>query len=275
MILRELVSLASGNLRLCGIGSYARDARALCAFALGIQPDEVSIEANMIVTVPQQDILLSMIKKRCKRMPVSRIIGSRLFWGRRFVINQYVLDPRGDTETLIELVLKKPAEKILDLGTGTGNIVITLLCEWPEAYAIATDISSNALHVAASNAEYHRVTGRLKLKESDWFENISSKFDLIVSNPPYIGGNELVELEKDVTNFDPLIAISPGKDRLSAYQKIVGDAFDRLEVGGRLVLEIGSTQGKDLTQILDFHGFKQIAIHKDLDNYDRVVSGIR
>ena len=113
------------------------------------------------------------------------------------------------------------------------------------------------------------------MKESDWFENISSKFDLIVSNPPYIAENELVELEKDVTNFDPLIAISPGKDRLSAYQKIVGDAFDRLEVGGRLVLEIGSTQGKDLTQILDFHGFKQIAIHKDLDNYDRVVSGIR
>lgn len=275
MTLRELVAQTSGDLRGCGIESYVRDARALCAFALGIQPDQVSINANMGVTAPQQEVLLSLIKKRCERMPISRIIGSRLFWGRIFEINKYVLDPRGDTETLIALALEKPAKKILDLGTGTGNLAITLLCEWPEAYAIATDISSDALNVAKRNADSHKVTERLDFKESDWFENISSKFDLIVSNPPYISSDEIDELERDVKDYDPLIALSPGKDGLLAYRKIGRDAFSCLEVSGRLILEIGIFQGPEVTQILELFDFKQIETHKDLEGRDRVVSCIR
>jgi release factor glutamine methyltransferase len=275
MTLRELVAQTSGDLRGCGIESYVRDARALCAFALGIQPDQVSINANMGVTAPQQEVLLSLIKKRCERMPISRIIGSRLFWGRIFEINKYVLDPRGDTETLIALALEKPAKKILDLGTGTGNLAITLLCEWPEAYAIATDISSDALNVAKRNADSHKVTERLDFKESDWFENISSKFDLIVSNPPYISSDEIDELERDVKDYDPLIALSPGKDGLLAYRKIGRDAFSCLEVNGRLILEIGIFQGPEVTQILELFDFKQIETHKDLEGRDRVVSCIR
>ena len=275
MTLRELVAQTSGDLRGCGIESYVRDARALCAFALGIQPDQVSINANMGVTAPQQEVLLSLIKKRCERMPISRIIGSRLFWGRIFEINKYVLDPRGDTETLIALALEKPAKKILDLGTGTGNLAITLLCEWPEAYAIATEISSDALNVAKRNADSHKVTERLDFKESDWFENISSKFDLIVSNPPYISSDEIDELERDVKDYDPLIALSPGKDGLLAYRKIGRDAFSCLEVSGRLILEIGIFQGPEVTQILELFDFKQIETHKDLEGHDRVVSCIR
>lgn len=275
MTLRELVAQTSGDLRGCDIESYVRDARALCAFALGIQPDQVSINANMGVTAPQQEVLLSLIKKRCERMPISRIIGSRLFWGRIFEINKYVLDPRGDTETLIALALEKPAKKILDLGTGTGNLAITLLCEWPEAYAIATEISSDALNVAKRNADSHKVTERLDFKESDWFENISSKFDLIVSNPPYISSDEIDELERDVKDYDPLIALSPGKDGLLAYRKIGRDAFSCLEVSGRLILEIGIFQGPEVTQILELFGFKQIETHKDLEGHDRVVSCIR
>ena len=275
MILRELVTQTSGSLRGCGIESYVRDARALCAFASGIQPDQVSLKANMGVTALQQEVLSSLIKKRCERMPISRIIGSRLFWGRIFEINKYVLDPRGDTETLIALALKKPAKKILDLGTGTGNLAITLLCEWPQAYAIATDISSDALKVAKRNADSHKVTERLDFKECDWFENISSKFDLIVSNPPYISSDEINELERDVKDYDPLIALSPGKDKLLAYRKIGRDAFSCLEVSGRLILEIGIFQGPELTQILEVHGFKQIKTHKDLEGHDRVVSCIR
>ena len=275
MILREVFAQTSRSLRSCGIEYSARDARALCAFAVGIEPGQVTIEANMEVTVLQQEILLPLIRKRCERMPISRIIGNRLFWGRQFEINKYVLDPRGDTETLIALALRQPAKKFLDLGTGTGNIAVTLLCEWPEAHAIASDISPDALKVAKRNAVSHKVIKRLDLKESDWFRNISSTFDLIISNPPYIGEDEIEKLEKDVKTFDPLISLSPGKDGLIAHRQIARDAYNYLEVGGRLILEIGSFQGAKLKQILNLSGFKEIETHKDLDGNDRVVSCVR
>ena len=275
MKLRELVALATLKLRGHGIESYARDARALCAFTLKIRPDQVSFEANKDVTVVQYEMLLSFIKKRCERMPVSRITGGRLFWGRRFEINQHVLDPRGDTEILIALALKEPAKKILDLGTGTGNLAITLLCEWPQSHAIATDISSDALNVAARNAECHKVSERIDLRLSDWFENIFTTFDLIVSNPPYIAEDDIDELQDEVKNFDPLIALSCGKNELNSYREIASAAVNRLKPGGRLISEIGSMQGVDVQQILLSHGFKQIALHKDFEDHDRVVSCIR
>jgi len=272
MILRELVALASEKLRSSGISSYTRDARALSAYAIEIQPDQVILHANTDVTNSQQEVLLALINARCEGKPVARILGSRLFWGRRFEINQHVLDPRGDTETLIELALKKPAKKILDLGTGSGNLAVTLLCEWPEAEAVATDISLYALKVAARNAKSHKVSERLEFTESDWFSNISSKFDLIVSNPPYIGADEVDGLEKDVKDFDPIIALSPGKDGLSAYRQIAKNAIGHLETDGRLIVEIGNMQGADLKHILNIYGYKEIRLHKDLDGYDRVVS---
>lgn len=272
MILRELVALASEKLRSSGISSYTRDARALSAYAIEIQPDQVILHANTDVTNSQQEVLLALINARCEGKPVARILGSRLFWGRRFEINQHVLDPRGDTETLIELALKKPAKKILDLGTGSGNLAVTLLCEWPEAEAVATDISLYALKVAARNAKSHKVSERLELTESDWFSNISSKFDLIVSNPPYIGADEVDGLEKNVKDFDPIIALSPGKDGLSAYRQIAKNAIGHLETDGRLIVEIGNMQGADLKHILNIYGYKEIRLHKDLDGYDRVVS---
>lgn len=272
MILRELVALASEKLRSSGISSYTRDARALSAYAIEIQPDQVILHANTDVTNSQQEVLLALINARCEGKPVARILGSRLFWGRRFEINQHVLDPRGDTETLIELALKKPAKKILDLGTGSGNLAVTLLCEWPEAEAVATDISLYALKVAARNAKSHKVSERLEFTESDWFSNISSKFDLIVSNPPYIGADEVDGLEKNVKDFDPIIALSPGKDGLSAYRQIAKNAIGHLETDGRLIVEIGNMQGADLKHILNIYGYKEIRLHKDLDGYDRVVS---
>ena len=275
MKLRELVALASVKLRDSGIENYTRDARALCAFALGIRPDQVSFEANQHISGVEHDMLLSLINKRCEKMPVSRIIGYRLFWGRRFKINQHVLDPRGDTETLIELALKKPANKVLDLGTGTGNLAITLLCEWPQAHLVATDVSSEALSVARRNAEYHQVSERLDLTHSDWFEKIFNTFDLIVANPPYIAEDKIDELADEVKRFDPMIALTSGKDALNSYRKIARGAFERLEIHGRLILEIGSLQGLDVKKILAFHGFKQISVHKDFENHDRVVSCIR
>ncbi len=272
MILRELFSITSEKLRISGIDNYCRDARALCAFAVGIRPDQVSLEAKKHILTSEYEMLLSLVNKRCEGMPVSRIIGGRIFWERRFEINQHVLDPRGDTETLIELTLKKPAKNILDLGTGAGNLAITLLCEWPEAHVTATDISSEALNVARRNAVFYNVIERLDLRLSDWFSNIFTRFDLIVSNPPYISENEIDDLAKEVKSFDPLIALSGGKDGLHSYRKIASKALERLEVDGRLIMEIGSRQGSDVQQIMASHGFKQIMVHKDIENRDRVVS---
>lgn len=250
MILRDLLTLGQQKLKLAHIDTAGRDARLLAAAAMEISTAQVTLKALDHVSKQQQDHFESMIEQRRNFKPVSRILGKRQFWNRWFEISPDVLDPRGDSEVLVNLALQQKADRILDLGTGSGILALTLLSEWPDALAVGVDICEKALLIAQRNAVQLEVSDRFQAQKSDWFEAISGQFDLIVSNPPYIGEDEIPHLDPDVRLYDPMIALSPGRDALQAYQNIASDAIGYLKPGGRLLVEIGFRQGEAGTCII-------------------------
>ena len=275
MILRDLLTLGQQKLKLAHIDTARRDARLLAAAAMEINTAQVTLKALDHVSKQQQDHFESMIEQRRNFKPVSRILGKRQFWNRWFEISPDVLDPRGDSEVLVNLALQQKADRILDLGTGSGILALTLLSEWPDARAVGVDICEKALLIAQRNAVQHEVSDRFQAQKSDWFEAISGQFDLIVSNPPYIGEDEIPHLDPDVRLYDPMIALSPGRDALQAYQNIASDAIGYLKPGGRLLVEIGFRQGEAVRALFASNGLKSIEIIQDLNGLDRVVRAIK
>ena len=275
MILRDLLTLGQQKLKLAHIDTARRDARLLAAAAMEINTAQVTLKALDHVSKQQQDHFESMIEQRRNFKPVSRILGKRQFWNRWFEISPDVLDPRGDSEVLVNLALQQKADRILDLGTGSGILALTLLSEWPDARAVGVDICEKALLIAQRNAVQHEVSDRFQAQKSDWFEAISGQFDLIVSNPPYIGEDEIPHLDPDVRLYDPMIALSPGRDALLAYQNIASDAIGYLKPGGRLLVEIGFWQGEAVRALFASNGLKSIEIIQDLNGLDRVVRAIK
>jgi len=170
------------------------------------------------------------------------------------------------------LALQKPGKFVLDLGTGSGAIGLTLASEWPDAQLVASDLSKTALDVARQNAIKLGVIQRCQFVNSDWFHSLEGQFDLIVSNPPYISEGEMALLSREVKNHDPSLALFAGPDGLSAYRTISAQAKNYLVAGGRLLLEIGHRQASAVSQILQEQGYIDIAVHQDLDRKDRVVS---
>ena len=275
MILRDLLTLGQQKLKLAHIDTAGRDARLLAAAAMEISTAQVTLKALDYVSKQQQDHFESMIEQRRNFKPVSRILGKRQFWNRWFEISPDVLDPRGDSEVLVNLALQQKADRILDLGTGSGILALTLLSEWPDALAVGVDICEKALLIAQRNAVQLEVSDRFQAQKSDWFEAISGQFDLIVSNPPYIGEDEIPHLDPDVRLYDPMIALSPGRDALQAYQNIASDAIGYLKPGGRLLVEIGFRQGEAVREFFASNGLKEIEIIQDLNGLDRVVCAIK
>jgi len=275
MILRDLLALGQQKLKQAHIDTAGRDARLLAAAAMDINTAQVTLKALDHVSKQQQDHFESMIEQRRSFKPVSRILGKRQFWNRWFEISPDVLDPRGDSEVLVNLALQQKADRILDLGTGSGILALTLLSEWPDALAVGADICEKALLIAQRNAVQLEVSDRFQAQKSDWFEAISGQFDLIVSNPPYIGEDEIPHLDPDVRLYDPMIALSPGRDALQAYQNIARDAIGYLKPGGRLLVEIGFRQGEAVRELFALNGLKEIEIIQDLNGLDRVVCAIK
>ena len=189
MMLRALIARGTSALDQAGIPNAARDARLLAAHVCDIDPSRVTLHEMDEVSEAAIARFDDAITQRQNHRPVSRIIGVRQFWGRNFQITDDVLDPRGDTETLIAEALKTPAKRILDLGTGSGILGITLATEQVDAVVAVTDISQAALAVAIANAKRYHVEDRIEFIQSDWFDSLHGKFDLIISNPPYIGEN--------------------------------------------------------------------------------------
>ena len=271
MILRALIVRGKSALDQGGIPNAARDARLLAAHVCEIDPSRVTLFEMDEVSEAAIARFDDAITQRLNHRPVSRIIGVRQFWGRNFQITDDVLDPRGDTETLIAEALKTSAKRILDLGTGSGILGITLAAERLDAFVVVTDISKAALLVAKNNAKRHHVEDRIKFSESDWFDSLHGKFDLIISNPPYIAENEMDALERDVINFDPKIALTPGGDGLAPYRIIAGQAQNYLSENGRVILEIGYLQGNDVQNLFLNAGFVSVQVLQDLDGKDRVI----
>ncbi|KAB7615814.1 peptide chain release factor N(5)-glutamine methyltransferase [Amylibacter sp. SFDW26] len=255
------------------LGDTARtDARSLLAHAIGIERGMLSIQMLDSVGSDVIEQYKKMLAQRLQRQPVSQIIGVREFWGRRFIVTPDVLDPRPDTETLIEEILKEHAPKtILDLGTGSGCILLTLLSELPEATGVAVDLSQDALDVANDNANALDVKDRVKFVQSDWFQNIDGQFDLIVSNPPYITATAMDEIEPEVRDWEPRMALTPEGDGLDAYRIIASKAETYLSRNGHIFLEIGWDQAAAVMDIFKAKGFENGRCIQDLANKDRVL----
>jgi release factor glutamine methyltransferase len=271
MMLRALIARGTSALDQAGIPNAARDARLLAAHVCDIDPSRVTLHEMDEVSEAAIARFDDAITQRQNHRPVSRIIGVRQFWGRNFQITDDVLDPRGDTETLISEALKTPAKRILDLGTGSGILGITLATEQVDAVVAVTDISQAALAVAIANAKRYHVEDRIEFIQSDWFDSLHGKFDLIISNPPYIGENELEGLEPDVIDYDPIIALTPGGDGLAPYRIIAAQAKDYLNENGRVIVEIGHIQGNDVRNLFLNAGFMNVQILQDLDGKDRAI----
>ena len=182
-------------------------------------------------------------------------------------------DPRPETEILVLRALERPFVRMLDLGTGSGCILLSCLAGMPMATGTGADLSEAALDVAQANAEALGFQGRSRFVRSDWFSAVPGRFDLIVSNPPYIAADEMAGLAPEVRDWEPALALSPGGDGLDAYRAIAAGAPARLMAGGRLLLEIGPTQGAEVAGLLAAQGFERVAILPDLDGRDRVVEG--
>ncbi len=272
MKVQELLIASQAKLRECGISDPIRDARLLLADCLELRTQNLNLLNDSYISEIKISKFRRMVKERCKRKPVSKILGYRSFWGRDFEINENVLDPRGDTETLIELILDCKFENMLELGTGSGAIAITVLAERPEVTCVATDISEYAIKTASKNSKRHGVESRLKLLHSNWFEKISGSFDVIVSNPPYISSEEYAQLSAEVVKYDPKISLTLGGDGLEAYREILSQALEKLSKNGHIFLEIGYTQANAVGHLFREAGFQQIKVHKDLGSRDRVIS---
>jgi release factor glutamine methyltransferase len=273
---------AASILRQAGIETPELDARLLVCHAAGLSHESYVAKTRDELEPATQARLRAALERRLKREPVSRITGCREFYGREFLVDPHALDPRPDTETLIEaaLALVKRKDlgdtplKLLDLGTGTGCILITLLAELPRAQGLGTDVSAGALVSAAANARRLGVAARASFMAADWLEAVEGKFDLILSNPPYLAAGEIEGLADDVAVYDPRLALDGGPDGLGAYRCIAARAGEVLSEDGNLLVEIGTTQAEAVAGILLGAGLKLDQaewLRRDLAGRPRVV----
>ena len=263
--------LGTRQLEGAGIRGAATDARRLLAHVMEVPPERLYLSIHSELPEERHKQFLKCLAAREARQPVAQITGHRAFWKHEFRVTRATLDPRPETELLVEVALEKPFERVLDLGTGTGCILLSLLAERPAAQGVATDISEAALAVAQENAERLSLHDRAHFVLGDWFHGVEGRFDLIVSNPPYITEAEMADLAPDVRDWEPHTALTPGGDGLGAYRAIAFGAFARLRPGGRIALEIGPTQAAAVSAMLSAQGFADLEVRQDLGRRDRVV----
>lgn len=275
--LGEVLRHARARLSGAGIADAALEARLIVEHFSGTsRTDAISTPDRIVTQLPEIEQALN---RRISGEPVHRILGFRDFYGMRLALSAETLEPRPDTETLVDAVLPFVHEtaaregtcRILDLGTGTGAIALALVTREARAVAVGVDVSDDALATAAANAAQLGVAAGFSTKKSSWFDEIDGRYHLIVSNPPYIPSKEIENLQEEVRNFDPRRALDGGPDGLDPYRKIASGAARHLEQGGRVGLEIGHDQRRDVSRIFEQAGYRLIAHHKDLGGNDRVL----
>lgn len=271
MIAAQALAAAAARLRAAGVDDPARDARVLLAHAARIDPSRVTLIAPELVAPDVAERFEQLVSLRAVRIPVSHLIGVRAFYGRDFRVSKDVLDPRPETETLILAALEGPFTRVLDLGTGSGCILVTLLAERGDASGVGIDLSPAACRLAAANAASIGVSDRTSFVVSDWFAAVEGRFDLVVANPPYIAAGEMAGLSDEVRRHEPELALTDGGDGLGAYRAIAAGIAAHLAPGGRLLLEIGPTQAAAVSALILHAGLEAVEIRSDLDGRDRVV----
>ncbi|MFT6677243.1 MAG: release factor glutamine methyltransferase [Sulfitobacter sp.] len=271
----QAMAAAAARLRAAGVPDPARDARILLAHAASVDAARVTLIAPEEIAPDIAERYEQLIALRAVRVPVSQLIGSRGFYGRDFKISRAVLDPRPETETVIEVALAQSFERLLDLGTGSGCILVTLLAERPLACGVGVDLSEAACLQASANAVLHGVAERAEVLQSDWFERVEGRFDLIVSNPPYLAASEMAGVAPELRDHEPEMALTDGLDGLSAYRIIAEEAQGFLTAQGRVLVEIGWQQGDDVCAIFRDAGWARVTLATDLDGRARVVCADR
>ncbi|SOC14044.1 [protein release factor]-glutamine N5-methyltransferase [Rhodobacter sp. JA431] len=271
MMVQIALMLGTRQLEGAGIEGASTDARRLLAHAMSVPAERLYLSVHQELPEETHKDYLKYLAMREARQPVAQITGHRAFWKHEFRVTRDTLDPRPETELLVEVALEEPFARVLDLGTGTGCVLLSLLADSPEAKGVGTDISEAALTVAKENAARLSLMDRAAFVHGDWFHGVEGRFDLIVSNPPYITEEEMTHLAPEVRDWEPHQALTPGGDGLGAYRAIAFGAFARLNPGGRLALEIGPTQAAAVSAMLTAQGFEVREVRPDLGYRDRVV----
>lgn len=270
------VAAATARLAAAGVDSARLDARLLVAEVVGLTAPALSSRAELPLDAAQAARLDAMVARREGREPVSRILGRRGFWTLDLALGPATLDPRPDSETVIDAVLadvsdRGTALRLLDFGTGSGCLLLALLSELPAATGLGVDRSLAALEVARANARHSGLAERAAFTLSDWGAALDGWFDVIVANPPYIRGGDIAGLEPEVARFDPRLALDGGADGLDCYRALAPDIARLLAPGGLAVLEVGQGQVPAVEALLAAAGLQTLSARRDLGGVERCV----
>jgi release factor glutamine methyltransferase len=282
----EVLKKAERRLKDAGIQNPRLDAEVMLASVLGIERYRLFIIKNNLLDENATQKFINTVKKRCLGFPLQYLIGHQEFYSLDFFVGPEVLIPRPETELLVEHVIQWAQTrtgrlKICDIGTGSGCIAVTLARYIPNAMIYATDISQDALNLARKNAKLHGVSAKITFLKGDVYQplfeyDLVDKLDVIVSNPPYIPSGDLKKLQKEIRDFEPLVALDGGKDGLEFYRRIILGSRSFLKPSGLLALEIGFNQGIRVTDTArKLNIFRSIKIKKDYSNKDRIFLAIR
>ncbi len=271
---------ARRRLEAVGIDSPVIDARLLLEAAAGATRTDIISDPHRPLSDVQVDELEALVRRRERREPISHILGVKGFWKILVRVTPDVLTPRPETETILDVVLPDWPEgqrrRVLDLGVGSGAILLAILTERPAAVGLGVDVSEAALAVARENAANLGLAGRMVLLRGDWTAGLESEsFDLVVSNPPYIRGDEIVGLDPEVRDFEPRLALDGGVDGLDAYRRLAVEIPRVLKPGGRFAVEIGHDQGPSVLALFQQAGTTDVRVVRDLGDRDRVVTGLK
>lgn len=276
MKLIEILNKAKQELHDVGIATPFLDAELLLAFVLGRSREFVIGRPEYQLSKKEEEDFSSFIKRRQNFEPVAKIIGIKEFWGREFVVNATTLDPRPDSEALIEAFIELMPNrnikfKVLDLGTGSGCLLLTILAEYPNALGIGGDIVKDTLDVAKYNAEKIGLAKRSDFILNNWTEGMDGKFDLIISNPPYIKNSDIEKLAPEVSMHEPRIALIGGSDGLDCYRQISSQIKSLLNKNGYIIFEFGKGQENDIREILEQEGMRFVSFKNDLTGTPRCI----
>jgi release factor glutamine methyltransferase len=270
----DVLNDAASYLKRNGISNSRLDARLLLQYVLKQSAEFLIREPDHSCTHDQLAIFEQLLLRRAHHEPVSKIIGTREFWGLPFIVTKDVLDPRPDSETLIEVVRQTLPDRyheyqILDLGVGSGCLLLSLLYEYPNATGVGVDISVAALEVAQKNTSSLGLDQRVQFMCIEWGRGLSKYFDIIVSNPPYIPTGIITTLEPEVKEYDPIQALDGGEDGLNCYRQLAFEVLRLLKPDGRLFVEIGQGQEKEVETIFQASGLKHLSWHQDIQGIVR------
>ncbi len=270
---QEILNKGSNQLKIKNFKSPKLDCELLLAKTLDLSREEILLNLNTKINQSDINNFYYFINLRQNHIPIAHIVNFKFFWKYKFFVNKNVLIPRPETELMIEKVLEilpaSSSKNVLDIGTGSGCIAISLIKERPDCRITAIDKSKKAIKVAEKNAEMHQVGKKVNFLNIDVDKYFGNKYDLIISNPPYIKNSELLSLDKDVKLNEPKLALSGGSSGLEIFFKIINKCKILLKNNGKLLLEIGHKQGKELKKYLNLNGFNQTKIYKDLSGKDR------